>query len=114
MKKIIITTILFLSIAISGFAQSDKMKESAKEKVEALNKEILDGNKTLGLTDAQKIKIYNIHIERMKEIRKANKEGADKDEKKEINKKYFQKIYKDILTKEQLKARKKGKDNEED
>ena len=111
MKKIFFTCILFLGLAMTGFAQSDKMKEKATEKVEELNAQILAGDKSQGLTEAQKEQVYNIHIERLKELRKARKEGADKERNKEINKEYFQKINKEVLTKEQKKAKKEGKDS---
>lgn len=110
MKKIIIASILFIGFSINGFAQSDKMKESAKEKVEELNSEILSGDKSQGLSEEQKTQIYSIHLERLKELKQAKKEGADNDTNKEINKKYFQKIFKEVLTKEQMKARKESKE----
>lgn len=111
MKKIIFTGILFLGLAMTGYAQSDKMKEKATEKVEELNAQIMAGDKSQGLTEAQKEQVYSIHIERLKELKKARNEGADKEKNKEINKKYFQKIYKEVLTKEQKKAKKEGKDS---
>tara|TARA_R110002072_G_scaffold213959_1_gene371120 strand:- start:403 stop:747 length:345 start_codon:yes stop_codon:yes gene_type:complete len=109
MKKILFTGIFFLGLAITGFAQSDKLKEKANEKVEELNSEIVAGDKSQALTDEQKTQIYNIHIERLKELKQAKKDGADKETNKAVNKKHFQKIYKEVLTKEQMKARKKGK-----
>ncbi|MFG6686074.1 hypothetical protein ACGK9U_05790 [Mariniflexile sp. HNIBRBA6329] len=113
MKKLIVASILFVGLSISGFAQSDKMKESVKEKVEQLNSELVAGDKSQGLTEEQKTQIYNIHLERLKELKDAKKNGADKDANKVINKKYFQKIYKEVLTKEQVKARREGKKEEE-
>ena len=113
MKKILLTSLLFLGLSVSGFAQSDKMKETATEKVEQLNEEIIAGDKSIALSTDQKTKIYNIHVERLEALRAAKKEGANDETNKAINKKYFQKIYKEVLTKEQLKARKKGKETEE-
>jgi len=96
---------------MTAFAQSEKLIEKANEKVEELNKQILaGGDDTLALTDAQKAQIQALHIERIKELRKAKKAGGDKDGNKVINKKYFQKIYKEILTKQQMKAKKIGKE----
>lgn len=109
MKKIIFTSILFLGIAMTGFAQSDKLKEKATEKMEELNSEIISMDKSLALTDSQKQKIEIVHIERIKEVRKARKDGRDQEDIKAINKRYFQIIYNDILTKDQKKARMKAK-----
>ncbi|MDG5490067.1 hypothetical protein [Psychroserpens sp. SPM9] len=110
MKKILFTCILFLGLTMTGFAQSAKMKEKATEKVEQLNAEIVAGDKSLALSDAQKEQIYNLHIERLQALKKVNKDGGDKAAKKEVNQKYNQKIYKEILTKKQKKARKAGKE----
>ena len=109
MKKIIVASILFLGFTISSFSQSQKLQEKVNDIVKELNSEIIAGDKSQALSDEQKVQIYTIHIERLKELNKAKKNGADKSDKKEINKKYFQKIYKEVLTKDQLKARKKGK-----
>ncbi|MDB9720628.1 hypothetical protein OAE03_02025 [Winogradskyella sp.] len=111
MKKIIVTCILFLGLGLTGFAQSEKLKEKATEKVEQLNKEIMAGDESQALSESQKEQILAVQIERIKELRKANKDGADKEAKKAINKKHNQKIFKEILTKEQMKARKAGKEN---
>ena len=111
MKKLIFTCILSLGLAATGFAQSEKLIEKANEKVEELNSQILaGGDDALALTDAQKEQIQALHIERFKELRKATKAGGDKEGNKVINKKYFQKIHKEILTKEQMKAKRKGKE----
>lgn len=109
MKKILFTSILFLGLGLStGFAQSDKMKQKATEMVEKLNNEITTGNKHLALSEDQKKEVYNLHLERLKEVRKANKAGANKEEKKSINKKYYKNIYSNVLTKHQKNARKIG------
>ena len=112
MKKLIFTSLLFLGVIISGFSQSDKLKAKADEKVDELNTEIIAGDTSQALTDAQKEQIQVIHMERLKELRQAKKDGADQEANKEINKKYFQKIFKEVLTKEQMKARKVGKENQ--
>ncbi len=110
MKKQIITCLLFLGFAVSGFAQSDKLKEKANEWVNNLNTEITSVDKSLALTEAQKTQMVSIQIERLEELKKAKKEGADKEVNKAINKKHFQKIFKEVITKEQMKARKIAKE----
>ena len=112
MKRIVLTSLLLVIFTATGFAQSDKLKEKANEKVEELNSQIIAGDESLGLTDEQREQIFNIHIERIKEYRKLKKDGASEDDVKELQKKYFQKIYNEVLTKEQKKARKKGKEKQ--
>lgn len=109
MKKIVITFILLIGMAFTSYAQSDKVKAKATEKVEQLNNEIAAADETLTLSDEQKAKIHQIHVDRIMAVRKANKSGASDEEKKSLQKEYFQKIYKEVLTKEQLKARRAGK-----
>ena len=117
MKRIILFCAFFIGIAATGFSQSENMKEKATEKVEELNAEIASIDKSLALTEDQKRKMEIVHLERMKEVRKARKEGKDQEEIKAINKRYFQIIYSDILTKDQKKARslaKKADSEDED
>ena len=113
MKKIIFLSILFLGFSTVGFSQSkkaiQKMEKKATELVEKLNKEIIKGNESLALSDEQKEKIAKIHIDRLSAFKKLDKD-ASKEEKKKFNKTYFSKIFKEVLTKEQIKARKKGKE----
>ena len=47
-------------------------------------------------------------------VRKADKAGAKSEEKKVLQKKYFHKIYNEVLTKKQKKARKEGKEKLDD
>ena len=110
MKKIVFACILFLGLGFAGFAQSDKVKEKATQKMEELNKEIIAADKSLALSEEQKTQIYEIHVERIMASRKANKAGVEDEEKKALNKKYFKQIFNDVLTKEQKKARKAGKE----
>jgi len=109
MKKIVYIFTLLLGLSFTGHAQSEKIKEKATEKVEQLNNEIIASDESLALSDMQKSEIHQIHVERIKAVRKARKAVAEKEELKEINKKYYQKIFTDILTKEQRKTRKSGK-----
>ena len=106
MKKIIFTAILLI-----GFAQSDKMKEKAKEKVEQINTQITTSDKSLALTDEQREQIFIVQINMMKEVKVLRKEKAEKNAIKAVYKKYGQKIFKEILTKEQMKARKISREN---
>jgi len=110
MKKILLTCLLFVGLGMTGFAQSDKMKEKAAEKVEELNAQIMAGDTSQALTEDQKKQILIIQIEKLKELRKIKKADGDKEDRKEVNKKYSQKINKEILTKAQRKAKKAGKD----
>lgn len=116
MKKVIMTCLLMLGFIISGFSQSEeKMMEKAKEKVEELNAEIIEGDASLALSEAQKEKIYNLHLTKMQEAKKLKNAKVDKEKIKASNKVYNQQIFKDVLTKEQKKARRKaGKDDDED
>ena len=102
--------ILFLSSAV--FAQASP-KDQAKKMVTKLNSMILQGDAEAGLSDEQKAKITNLHIEHIKTIEAYKKTGATKEEvkakssslRKEINKK----ISKEILTEQQVAANKIAK-----
>lgn len=112
MKKTLILSVLFLAISSIGLSQSKKaaakIEKKATELVAKLNAEITAGDETLGLSDDQKETVKSIQIERITKLRKLGKE-ASKEEKQKLNKAHFKKIFKEVLTKEQLKARKIGK-----
>lgn len=112
MKKISFLLILFIGLSTVGFSQSKKAllktQKKVTELVEKLNSEIKSGDESLQLSDEQKTKIATIHKERISAIKNLGKE-ASKEEKKKINKTYFKKIFTDVLTAKQLKARKEGK-----
>jgi len=110
MKKILLVLILISGFTFSSFGQSEKLKEKATELVEKLNTQITAGDKSQGLSDEQREQVAAIHIERIKESRKAKKDGASEEDIKAINKKYYKKVYDEVLTKEQKQARKKGKE----
>lgn len=104
-----------LGMITTGFAQSDKVKEKAMEKTEELNEQIVAGDASLALSKEQMQQIQEIHIKRIMESRELRKADADQQEIKAVNKKYFQQIYKEVLSKEQMKARRAGKkDMDED
>lgn len=109
MKKIILTSIFFIGLTISGFAQSEKLSKKVEAIIVKLNNQITSVDASLALTDNQKKQLTFIHINRLQELRKAKKEGANKNVNKDINKKYFQRIYKNVISKEQRDALKKAK-----
>lgn len=113
MKKIIITLIVLIGFAFTGFSQSDKMKEKANAKVEKINTSIIAGDATLGLSEEQKTKIYELQIADLKEMKAIKKSEKDKEKRKELTKALRKKTGKEIsntiLTKEQKKARKKAR-----
>lgn len=110
MKKILFLSILFIGLSATGFSQSKKaikkIEAQATKLVDKLNNQIITGDKTLALSDEQKVQIKKIQIERITGFRKLGKE-ASKEEKKKFNKTYYKKIYK-VLSKEQKSARKKS------
>jgi len=114
MKKIIFTALLLIGFAFTGFSQSEKMKEKANTKVEKINASIISGDKTLGLSEEQKTKIYDLQIADLKEMKILKKTEIDKEKRKvlvkALRKKTGKEISKTILTKEQKQARKKGKE----
>ncbi|WP_345006800.1 hypothetical protein [Snuella lapsa] len=104
MRKIGILCVLCFGLTFTSSAQSDKLDEKVGVLVEKLNKDIASVNQSLALTNNQKSQIKDIHIERLKALRVAKKEGFNKEKNQEINKKYYQQIFANVLTKEQKKA----------
>jgi uncharacterized membrane protein len=113
MKKLTFICVLFLGVSTINFAQSNKIQKRATELVEKLNIEIIKGDKILTLSDEQKVNLTALYVERLNEIKKLGKE-ASKEDKKVIYKKYSKQIFKEILTKKQMKARKKGKEEDKE
>jgi len=113
MKKLTFLCVLFLGLATANFAQSKKIDEKATKLVEKLNAEIQEGDKNLSLSEDQKEKIKSIQIARLTELKTLGKD-ASKEDKQVVNKKFNKQIYKDILTKVQKKARRKGKEEKEE
>jgi hypothetical protein len=115
MKKSLLTSILFLGIIISGFAQSIKLEEKAHAKVAQLNTQIIDSNKSAALTDDQKEKIYAIELDKLNTIKALKKDISDKTELKEKSKLVYQESSKALmalLTKEQKVAKKAFKEKQ--
>jgi len=111
MKKSLLACILLLGISLSGFAQNDKLMKKADALVAEMNTEITSVDESLALTETQTTQLSTIHYDRLSELKKAKEAGADKSKNKEINKKYYSKIFKGLLTNEQMKARKTAKEN---
>ncbi|MFH4967716.1 hypothetical protein V8G61_05870 [Gaetbulibacter sp. M240] len=109
MKRIITSILLILGLSLSLSAQS-KMENKAAERAEKFNTEIVAGDKSQALTDDQIAQITELEMNRLKEVRGLRKSNADKEAIKAVNKKYFKQMYSEVLTKEQKKARSKGKD----
>ena len=113
MKKLVFLCILFLGITSVSFGQSEKLEKKAKALTEKLNSEIIAGDESQALSDEQRSTIEKIQLDRITSLKKLGKD-ASKEDKKALNKKHFQKIYKEVLTKDQLKARRKGKEKKEE
>lgn len=113
MKKLVFICLLFVGLTATGFAQSDKMKEKANAAIEKLNKDLVGIDESLALTEDQQAKIYDIQINRLKELKKIQKAESDKEKRKElskpVNKKYYKMIYSEVLTKEQRMERSKAR-----
>ena len=111
MKKLMFICLLLIGFASNGFAQSDKMKEKANAAIEKLNTELVNIDESLALTEDQRTKMMDIHLGRIKELKKIQKAESDKDKRKElskpVNKKHYKMIYAEVLTKEQRMARSK-------
>jgi len=110
MKKLFFTIMLIAGLSVSVQAQSDKIKEKAAEKTEELNAQIIAGDASLALSDEQKEKLTALYTEMLMDLRMVRKDDGDKEEMKAARKEYNQRIFGEILSKEQRKARKAGKD----
>lgn len=110
MKKLLFTLLLIGAMSVSAHAQSDKIKEKAAEKTEELNAQIIAGDPSLALSDEQKEKLTAIYTEMLMDVKMLRKEDGDQEEMKEARKAYNKRIFGEILSKEQRKARKAGKD----
>jgi len=118
-KMIRFTTLLvFVFLSTNLFAQNNKMKERANALVEEMNSQIISEDKGLSLSENQKINIGEIITQRIQAVKDLKKSESNKEKRKEVqkalNKEYNQKIYSNILSKEQRlalrEARKKIKD----
>ena len=110
--KLLLSTILFVTITTSAFAQ-DKATIDATKKVDELNKELVSVDKSAALTDEQQKEITALYVEKNKAIKKIKKEVTDEKAQKEqiqaLNKGLGKKVY-GMLNKEQQAAKKAAKE----
>lgn len=110
MKKLI-TLFIVLLISVTTFAQ-DKATENATKQIEQLNEKLVTGNPAAKLTDIQKKDLLVLFMATNKELNQIRKNVSDKDEKQTQVKAVYaaqaKKMNSEILTKEQLKAKKIG------
>lgn len=110
MKKLLFTLLLIGAMSVSAHAQSDKIKEKAAEKTEELNAQIIAGDPSVALSDEQKEQLTAIYTEMLTAMKKVRKNDGDQEEMKAARKEYNKRIFGEVLTKEQRKARRAGKD----
>lgn len=117
MKRI--TTVLFFALlSTTLFAQTDKMREQAITLTEKMNADIISENPALALSEAQKTQISEIIAQRSQAFTSVNKTEKDEEKRKEAQKAavkpFNQKIFGEVLSKEQKlaldTARNKAKD----
>lgn len=107
MKKLIFASILFLGFTFSGFAQSEKQTVKINEKIDKLEAKF--GDESLKLSEEQRAKIFELFVQKNKELKVLKKELDDKEKFKEAQKpihKKYAKLINPVLTKEQKAARK--------
>lgn len=102
-------SVVFTMITFLSFSQSEKMNEKAVEWTKTLNTQIISINESLPLNEEQTEKIVALQIQKLQEIKKIKDNGDDQKAKKAVNKKYYQKIFKEVLTKEQMLATREAK-----
>lgn len=104
-----IALFLFISMqSILGFAQAEKYENRARQKVEALNAQIVSINPALALNEAQEQKILLLYLDQIREYNIALESSDDKEFAKYVFPKYFKLILNE-LTPEQRKARELAK-----
>ena len=107
MKKLIFLSLLFLGVSSVSFAQS-KIQKRATETIENMDSNIKKVDKTLAFSEKQKKELVAIQVKRFTEVSNLGKKGT-KSEKNAISKKYIKQTNKK-MTKEQMKAQKKGRE----
>jgi hypothetical protein len=113
--KTILVLLLTVCCLGTGFSQkSNKVEKMAMEKTEKLNQAIIAGDAEEALTAEQATDITAIYVKMTKDVRAVKKAGGEADAikagQKVIRKAAAQKINKEILTKEQRAAKRKGKE----
>lgn len=114
MKKMkFILTILSMFLFVTASFSQSKAEQKAMDKVEKINAMIVAGDADLALSDDQKKQMVELYVANTKATRKIKKSDATEEEIKEqtkaLRKVLNQKVNKEILTKEQRKAKKAGK-----
>lgn len=104
MKKL--ASVLFFALLSTGlFAQTDKMKEQAKELAAKMNSEIVSENPALALSDKQIKEIADLISQRSHAFTQATKAESDEEKRKEAQKEvikpFNKKIFTEVLSKEQ-------------
>lgn len=107
-KTKIITCLFVVGSIISGFSQSKGIIKRAEEITTKMNADLTGESKEYALTENQTSKIIELQVTRMEAMKKIREEGGSDEEKKTANKNCYQKIYSDILTKEQRLAMKEA------
>jgi hypothetical protein len=113
--KTILVLLLTVSCLATGFRQnSNKVEKMAMEKTEKINQAIIAGDAEVALTADQTKEITAIYVQMTKDVRAVKKAGGEADaikaDQKAIRKAAAQRINKEILTKDQRAAKRKGKE----
>lgn len=110
MKKVYYLLILLLLKTLSTFSQTENVMEIIEKKsveiTENLDLKIKSIDLSASLTNEQKAKLISIHKERLNALNKLGYNSSI-EQKKESNKIYYSKIFKEILTVDQKKILKK-------
>lgn len=112
LMNLMLTVLAIGFFTTTGAAQSAKLLEKAAEKVQELNDQISSVNAALALTDEQTSALTELYVERLHEARKMKKAGEDEEAIKAFRKENWLQI-KAVLTKEQFKARKEAKSDDD-
>jgi ABC-type transporter MlaC component len=116
MKYLITIMVIALSFTI-GMSQDNRMEKKANEKVQELDQLLIAQNPDLALSEEQKEQIFQVHLQKMIDVKAINKSDATDEEKKKAKKKIYKqvgkKITNEILNKEQRKAKRDSKDKAE-
>ena len=113
MKKFLLSTILLIFCSTLAFGQKKTMEERAKIEADKINTIIVSVDPSAALSEKQKEQIIAIYVEKfksMEELKKSDKgEEVIAAEKKEINLKCNQRVFKEVFTAEQRIANKEVK-----
>ncbi len=114
--KLIFTALMMTLFVGMGFSQSAKLIERVDTKVEALNGQIVAGDESAALTEAQVEQVKGLYLKMFEGIREIRKGEGTEEEKeaqiKETRKAINREINKNVLTKAQRQAKQAGKEKE--